>query len=305
MAHLPATQKLILDLNDGWLTIWFNAPQTRNALSEDLAGELKATLDAIRDDRSVRGLTLRGKGGTFCAGGDIKAFMAGLSGGADHDAVAAMSQSGGALFHQVNEAPQVVIAMVEGAAIGGGMGLVCCADMAIAARDAKFSLTETQLGVPPTQIAPHVVRRIGLPAARRLMLTGARFDGAYAQEIGLVDDTAPDTQGLEALEADIRRSVMRCAPGANAATKSLVIAAQHLGKTEMTQRAGAVFAERLLSEEGREGISAFIEKRKPKWAAAGPTAAEKTVRGETTRGQPPQGQAVKGQTVKGRADQQS
>jgi len=266
MPHLPSTEKLILDLSNGWLTVWLNTPDNRNALSEDLAAELTATLAAIRDDRSVRGLTLRGKSGVFCAGGDVKAFMAGLSDGADHDAVAAMNKSGGALFQQVNEAPQVVIAMVEGAAIGGGMGLACCADIVIAAREATFSLTETQIGIPPAQIAPYVIGRIGLPAARRLMLTGARFDGAYAASIGLADEVAEDAKSLEALEADFRRGVLRCAPGANAATKALALSAARLDRNEMIERAGAVFAECLLGEEGREGVSAFIEKRKPRWA---------------------------------------
>ncbi len=114
MTALPNTKKLILDLEKGWLTVWFNSPKNRNALSEELAGELKATLDAIRDDRSVRGVTLRGKGGIFCAGGDLKAFMAGLIGGASHDDVAAMNKGGGDLFQMVNTAPQVIVAVVEG-----------------------------------------------------------------------------------------------------------------------------------------------------------------------------------------------
>ncbi|MEM9616981.1 MAG: enoyl-CoA hydratase-related protein [Pseudomonadota bacterium] len=266
MTALPDTKKLILDLNNGWLTVWFNSPENRNALSEELAGELKATLDAIRDDRSVRGVTLRGKGGTFCAGGDLKAFMAGLMGGACHDDVAAMNKGGGDLFQMVNTAPQVVIALVEGAAIGGGMGLVCCADVVIAVRDAKFSLTETQLGIPPAQIAPHVVRRVGLTTARRLMLTGARFDGAEAKTIGLADYIAEDALQLETIETDIRKSVSRCAPGANAVTKDLVLAAPHLAHEEMMERAANNFAKCLLSDEGREGVSAFVEKRKPAWA---------------------------------------
>lgn len=267
MTNLPDTNKLILELEGGWLTIWFNSPENRNALSDELASELNATLDAIHDDRNVRGVTIRGKGGMFCAGGDIKAFMAGLSGGASHDDIAAMNKRGGELFHKVNSAPQTVIALVEGAAIGGGMGLVCCADIVIATNGAKFSLTETQLGIPPAQIAPHVVRRIGLTTARRLMLTGARFDGAEAKTIGLVDDTAEDAAGIETIESDIRKSVMRCAPGANAVTKELVLAAAHLDKTTMMERAGDAFAQCLLSNEGREGVTAFIEKRKPKWAA--------------------------------------
>lgn len=266
MTALPETKKLILDLREGWLTIRFNSPENRNALSEDLAGELKATLNAIRDDRSVRGVTLRGEGGMFCAGGDIKAFMAGLMGGASREDVAAMNKSGGELFQMVNTAPQVVVALVEGAAIGGGMGLVCCADIVIAASDAKFSLSETQLGIPPAQIAPHVVRRVGLTTARRLMLTGARFDGAEAKAIGLADYVADNADGLEAIEYDIRKSVSRCAPGANAATKEIVLAAPRLSHEDMMEKAANSFADCLLSDEGREGVSAFVEKRKPAWS---------------------------------------
>ncbi|MHA7873726.1 MAG: enoyl-CoA hydratase/isomerase family protein [Hyphococcus sp.] len=267
MTALPAAKKLILDLDAGWLTIRFNSPENRNALSEELAGELKTTLDAIRDDRAVRGVTLRGEGGVFCAGGDIKAFMAGLMGGASREDVAAMNKSGGVLFQMVNTAPQVVVALVEGAAIGGGMGLVCCADVVIAANDAKFSLTETQLGIPPAQIAPHVVRRVGLTAARRLMLTGARFDGGEAKTIGLADYVADDAAGLAAIEAEVRKGVLRCAPGANAATKALVLAAPQLSHEDMMAKAANSFADCLLSDEGREGVSAFVEKRKPAWSA--------------------------------------
>ena len=178
---------LLLEPENGWLTIWLNTPENRNALSKGLAGELMDTLIAVRDDRTVRGISLRGKGGTFCAGGDIKSFMAGLMGGASHEDIAAMNLSGGNLFQMVHGMPQVVVAMVEGAAIGGGMGLVCCADLVIATCDAKFSLSETQLGIPPAQIAPYVVERLGITTARQLMLTGARFDGSKAKTIGLVD----------------------------------------------------------------------------------------------------------------------
>ncbi len=266
MTPLPQTNNLALDLDDGWLTIWLDNAENRNALSKELAEELMKTFSSVRDDRNVRGISLRGKGGTFCAGGDIKSFMAGLMGGASKNEIAAMNKTGGDLFQMVHAMPQVVIAIVEGAAIGGGMGLVCCADIVIAADSAKFSLTETQLGIPPAQIAPYVVGRLGLTTARRLMLTGARFDGAKAKEFGLVDETAADAHGLMGIEKRIRSEVMRCAPGANAATKELVLAVPHRNQEELMTQAANSFAECLLSDEGREGISAFVEKRKPNWA---------------------------------------
>ena len=266
MNTLPKTETLILDLDKGWLTIWFNTPDNRNALSEKLADELKQTLLQIRDDRSVRGITLRGKGGVFCAGGDLKGFMKSLSGGMSRDEAATMNRSGGELFALVNTMPQVVVALVEGAAIAGGLGLVCCADIVMVMKEAKFSLTETQLGITPAQIAPYVVQRLGLTSARRLMLTGARFDGAEAGRLGLADTVAEQASDLESVEAVLRKDVMRCAPGANAITKEIVLASQTLHSNEMMAFAAERFAQCITGEEGREGIAAFVEKRKPAWA---------------------------------------
>ncbi len=267
MTKLPQTSALLLALKDGWLTITFNTPENRNALSDTLAGELRETLEAVRDDRSVRGIFLRGNGGIFCAGGDLKAFSAGLQEGANHDAVAEMNKSGGALFAMINTMPQVVVALVEGAAIAGGLGMACCADIVAVTADAKFSLTETQLGIVPAQIAPYVIQRIGLMRARRLMLTGARFTGADAKAMGLADYVVAGADEFAGLEADIIASVRRCAPGANAATKEIALASQHLNASQMTDLAATKFADCLLSDEGREGVTAFVQKRKPSWDA--------------------------------------
>jgi isohexenylglutaconyl-CoA hydratase len=267
MTSLPETKALLLERDQGWLTIWFNTPENRNALSDELVGELMTTLSAIRDDRTVRGVTLRGKGGVFCAGGDLKGFMQSLSGELTHEGAATMNRSGGELFARVNATPQVVVALIEGAAIAGGLGLACCADIIAVANDAKFSLTETQLGITPAQIAPYVVKRVGLNAARRLMLTGARFTGEDAARLGLADHVAADAAGLEEIEASIRKDVIRCAPGANAATKEILLATARLDPDAMMDFAAEKFADCMLSDEGREGIASFVEKRKPKWAA--------------------------------------
>lgn len=266
MTTLPKTTKIDLELDAGWLTVWFNTPENRNALSDELAGELRATLDAIHDDRTVRGVTLRGRGGVFCAGGDLKAFQAALTGGLTQDAASVMNKAGGELFRSINTLPQMVVVLVEGAAIAGGLGLACCADIVAVTRDAKFALTETQLGIVPAQIAPHVIRRVGETAARRLMLTGARFDGAEAGRIGIADYVADDALSLDAIEADIRKAVRRCAPGANAATKRLVIGAKHLSPDQLIDHAAEAFADSITSDEGREGIASFVQKRKPNWA---------------------------------------
>jgi len=266
MTPLPQTETLLLSLNDGWLTITLNTPENRNALTELLAGELRKTLENVREDRTVRGIILRGNGGVFCAGGDLKAFSAGLQGDASIESIAQMNRNGGELFALINTMPQVVVAFIEGAAIAGGLGMACCADIVAATKEAKFSLTETQLGITPAQIAPYVVQRLGLMVARRFMLTGARFTGSDAGEMGLADYVVDDASGFAAVEADITSAVKRCAPGANAVTKELVLASTHLDANAMTTLAATRFAECLLSDEGREGVTAFVQKRKPKWA---------------------------------------
>lgn len=273
MIELPATEHLVTDLEGDWLTVWFNRPEARNALSSELASELRLVLEAVRDDRSVRGITLRGKGGVFCAGGDIKGFKAVFQGGGGEDGeqqsiddIAEASRATGELFGLIDQMPQVVVMLVEGAAMAGGLGIVCSGDVVVVTEDAKFALTETTLGIPPAQIAPFVVQRLGLKVARRLMLTAARFDGREAERLGVADFVVGDAAALDEAEAGIRTQVRRCAPGANAVTKEIVLATQRLDRERMIDMAAHGFAECMLSDEGREGVLAFIEKRKPSWA---------------------------------------
>jgi isohexenylglutaconyl-CoA hydratase len=255
-----------LERDGGWVTVWLNRPATRNALTGEMVEHLIGTLDTVRGDRSVRGVTFRGKGGVFCAGGDIKGFRAVFQGEmTDAAEVAAANRRAGDLFERIECMPQVVVMLVEGAAIAGGLGMLCAADIVVVTKTAQFALTETTLGIPPAQIAPFVARRIGLPAARRLMLTAARFDGEAAQALGLADEVVPTAEDLAAAGERIRGRVRQCAPGANAATKEILRAAGGLQPEAMKQFAADRFAACMLSDEGREGVAAFIEKRKPRW----------------------------------------
>lgn len=266
MTTLPDTTKILNELNDGWLTIWFNSPENRNALSETLTADLIATLNAVKDDRSVRGITLRGKGGIFCAGGDLKSFSSGQSGGATKESFVTMNRGAGDMFDLIQSMPQVVIAYVEGAAIAGGLGLMCCADVIVVNADAKFALTETMIGIAPAQIAPIVVARTGLPIARRIMLTGARFTGAETSNHNLSDFVVKDAAEFAEVEAGLIKGVMKCAPGAVGTTKEILIATPHLDREAQKDFAAEKFAQCIMSDEGREGIASFVEKRKPKWA---------------------------------------
>ena len=267
MINLPKTENILLEQDTGWLTIWFNRPDNRNALSKELTTELKEVLNAVRDKMNIRGITLRGKGGVFCAGGDLKGFKNNYQGGSQTvEDIAAASRQGGQMFDLINELPQVVLILVEGAAIAGGLGMVCCADAVAVTKDARFAMTETAIGIPPAQIAPFVTQRLGLRIARRLMVTASRFDGKEAHRLGLADYVVDDAAGLDQIEADMKKQVRRCAPGANAVTKAIVLATRHLNREQQLDFAAKGHAECMLSDEGREGVASFIEKRKPIWA---------------------------------------
>ena len=269
MATLPDTTALILEPRGSVLTIWLNRPEVKNALSADMVAELSAVLDASRDDRSLRTIILRGRGGVFCAGGDIKGFKSGAQGGVpDRNEVARGNRTFGDLMIKLNEQPQAVIILVEGAAIGGGLGLACVGDVTIVTREARFRLSETSLGIPPAQIAPFVTERVGLTQARRLMMTGARFKGEEAVRYGIGHILAEDAADMEAKCAEVLAQIALCAPGANAVTKGIVFETTRRPRPDALDFASRGFADCMLSEEGREGVAAFVEKRKPHWADA-------------------------------------
>ncbi len=267
MTELPATEKIICERDGGWLTVWFNSPENRNALSAQLTQEFMSIMRAIHDDRTIRGVTLRGKGGVFCAGGDLKSFSAGQSsGGNPHADFKKMNYEAGELFDLVMGLPQVVVAYVQGAAIAGGLGLMCCADVIIVEKTAKFSLTETMIGIAPAQIAPIVVSRTGLPIARRIMLTGARFLGEDTPNYNLSDYVVADEAEYDEVLKSLKNGIYKCAPGAVGLTKDILLATAYLDREGQKEFAAGKFADAITSEEGREGIASFVEKRKPKWS---------------------------------------
>ena len=267
MTVLPDCRDLLLERRGSVLTIRLNRPEAKNALVDGMVDELHAVLDAVRDDRSLRSLVIRGAGGVFCAGGDIKAFRSSLQDvPPGREEVARGNRGFGDLMLKLNEQPQAVILLVEGAAIGGGLGLCCVGDITIVTRDAKFRLSETSLGIPPAQIAPFVTERVGLTQARRLMLTGARFTGEDAVRYGIGHILAEDAADLEAKCAEVLKQIALCAPGANAVTKRILFEATRRPRPEALDFAALGFADCMLGDEGREGVAAFLEKRKPDWA---------------------------------------
>lgn len=270
MAALPDCENLLHDREGGVLHVTFNRPAARNAMSTALLGEIVETFAAIADDRSIRAVVLRGAGGHFCAGGDIKdmarAGAAKASAAAGEDPVAAYNRGFGRMLRQVNSAPQAVIAICEGAVLGGGFGLACVSDVAFAHRDAKFGLPETGLGLPPAQIAPFVVERIGLAQARRLGVCGGRFGGEEARRLGIVHEVFHGESQLQELLAGTLNQVIRCAPGANAVTKEIMLKVGRMDMDEVLDWGAKKFSEAVVGPEGSEGTTAFIEKRLPSWA---------------------------------------
>ena len=248
------------------LTIVLDDPRRQNALSAEMVGEIEGALDAAPP--GLAALVIEGANGVFSAGADLKSLSAALEKSpepGEADPLEALNAAGGRFFARFAALPYVTIAAVDGPAVGGGMGLAAAADIVVATARARFALTETSLGIPPAQIAPHLVARLGERVARRLALTGARLDGREAAALGLADfycdsDAERDAK-LEALLA----SIERCAPGANAEAKRLFRACRTQTSEAYIETAAKSFAAALRGPEGREGLSAFVEKRAPSW----------------------------------------
>ncbi len=270
MAKLPKFKNLLVERQGPRLFVTLNRPEARNALNREMVTELTTVAYWLAKEREIGALVLRGAGGVFCAGGDIKGFRASLEAPKPKlrksDPIAVNNRKFGSFLGVMDRLPQTVVAVVEGAAIAGGLGLMCTADVVIATADAKFSLTETRLGIPPAQIAPFVAARIGVPKARKLALTGATFKGREATELGLVDLVCDDVPALELMLKKILADIGQCAPGANAETKQLLLASLSVPREKLLDRAAKLFAACLRGEEGREGVKAFLEKRPTRWA---------------------------------------
>ena len=263
MVKLPKTKNSILELNNDWLTFWFNRPEKRNALSRDLLKDIRNTLSAIKEDRSIRGIIFRGKGGVFCAGADLDEMKkVSMSGNDAYLRSLKMSEEVGEVFKMISKAPQFTVSVVEGAAMAGAFGIVCATDLLVTMADAKYALTETRIGLTPAQIAPYVLNRLGFAKARRMMLLGSLINGTDAFEIGLADYLVEKEETIIDVLSDIKKQVKKCAPNALALTKE-IISENNLVDPK---RAAELFSSCIVNEEGREGFNSFFEKRKPYWA---------------------------------------
>ncbi len=266
-----AFDNLLVQREHGMVWVTLHHPATRNALSPDMVAELSQTIAQAAEDSSVRTFVLRGSAGFFCAGGNVGNFQSRLQANADEgeDPVVSRNRAFGHVLQALTALPMPVLAVVEGAAMGGGMGLACCADIVLATQDARFALSETGLGLIPAQIAPFVQARVGRRVALRLGLSGERVSGALAQSLGLVDALAADSQALNALQAQWLNRILACGPQANRSLKALLSRPASDNSSDALgawlDDAAQRFAQCMRSE-GAEGIAALRERRTPTWA---------------------------------------
>lgn len=259
-------EHILLRRRQNVLFATLNRPDTRHALAPEVVAELARVLDLAENDGAVRALVLRGSRGFFCAGGNVGNFQSRLDAEATpgDDPVAARNREFGRFMQRLAALPVPVLAAVEGAAMGGGMGLACAADIVLATRDAHFALSETSLGIIPAQIAPFVVARVGQRVARRLGLGGERVSGDAALQLGLVDELARDGAHLDELLALWLGRICACAPHANRALKPLLQRCGEQSDATLLDDAARAFAA-CMRDEGAEGIAAFREKRAAAW----------------------------------------
>jgi len=247
------------------LHITLNRPDVRNAMSLAMVLELRQALAAAEADGHTRILVLRGAGGHFCAGADLK-DMAGARArlAEDPEALVKVNAAFGDLCVAFANTGLATVAVLEGTVMGGGFGLACVVDVALAGTSALFRLPETSLGVVPAQIAPFLVERLGYAEAKRLAVTGGRLDARGALELRLVHEMHA-AGALDHALADVLASILNNAPGAVAATKALMAQARFHSPASMVQHAAEVFSKAALSAEGIEGTTAFLAKRKASW----------------------------------------
>lgn len=256
-------KEILLAQKGGVASVILNRPQRHNALTSRLIQELREIFLQLGEDDDVRVIILSGKGKSFCAGADLGSMRAAADFTFEENVT-----DGQAIFDlmvAVDRCPKPVVARVTGAAIGGGAGLISCCDIAVATADAIFAFSETRLGIVPAVISPFVVAKIGQGAARELFLSGERFSAERALGAGLIQYVVEDEAALDERVEDRVAQLLQAAPGAQAAAKELLREIGRRPAEALRDYTSELIARRRASDEGREGMSAFLEKRKPWW----------------------------------------
>jgi methylglutaconyl-CoA hydratase len=255
-------ERLELAIDDGVARLWLSRPEVRNAFDGRMVSELSRVLDELAASDSVRVIVLGGRGKVFSAGADLE-WMKTLA-GFDHEENVREAAEMADLFNALHSSPKPIVARVQGAALGGGAGLVAACDIAVAAQGTRFGFPEVRVGLVPAVISPFVLARIGESATRELFLTGDRFDAEKALMIGLVREVVPE-RGLDAAVDGRVQQLLQAGPRAVAEAKTLLreVGGRRPGdvRQETVERIAGIRA----SPEGQEGLRAFLEKRRPDW----------------------------------------
>ncbi len=258
----PSAPPLMVERHGAVLRLRMNRPELHNAFDAALIAALTEALQAAGTDTSVRAVVLEATGASFSAGADLNWMrgMAAASEAENRDDALALAR----LMRTLDELPKPTLARVHGAAFGGGVGLVACCDIAIGVPEAKFGLTESKLGLLPAVISPYVIEAIGPRQARRWFATAEIFDATTAAGMGLLHEVVP----ADALDAAIERQLgllLKAGPLAAASAKALVRDVLALERDQHDAHNAALIARLRVSAEGQEGLSAFLEKRAPRW----------------------------------------
>lgn len=257
------TQIVLCEVKNAIATVTLNRPDMHNAFNEDVIAALIKTFEGLNKDHSIRAVVLRGAGKSFCAGGDLNWMRK----TADYSYLQNVEDAKklAELMKLINRLHKPVIAIVHGAAYGGGVGLTAISDIVIAAEEAKFCLSEVKIGLIPSVIGPYVMAKIGESAARRYFLTAEVFSAQVARDLGLVHEVVPAAKLEEKLE-EILAALMQGAPGAHSAAKALIHAVAHRPiDDEVIRDTAERIAEARASAEGKEGLNAFLNKTEASW----------------------------------------
>lgn len=258
------TIKLLTEIDsEGVATVTLNRPEIHNAFDDELIRELGETFDRLSQDPAIRALVLAANGKSFSAGGDLNWMkrMVDYSEEENRRDAAALA----AMLHKLDTFPAPTIARVQGAAFGGGVGLVSCCDMAVAAERASFSLSEVKIGLLPATISPYVINAIGARHARRYFVTAERFSAERAREIGLVSEVCAEGE-LDLTVQKLVNAITDNGPRAVAMSKQLAMSmSNRVINEELQGQTSALIAAVRASPEGQEGLGAFLEKRAPNW----------------------------------------
>jgi methylglutaconyl-CoA hydratase len=248
--------------NGALTTVTLARPDSHNALNAALIEELTRCFEEISEDERVRAVVLAGEGSSFCAGADVGYMRETASFSYEENLEDARRLA--MMYWTIDECPKPVVARVQGAAMGGGAGLVAVADVAVADSEARFAFSEVRLGIAPATISPFVVRKIGASRARSLFVTGERFGAERAREIGLVHELV-SADGLDAAVEEVVGELLQGGPVAQATIKALLSRLETTEPMEAPGLTARVISELRTGEEGQEGLAAFLEKREPRW----------------------------------------